>query len=99
MPRKASKPSVAEEHAAPGGAVTLDRGLSILAAFRGGDSTLTLSDLADRTRLYKSTVLRLIASLEHGGMIQRRENGSFALGAEIPRLNAIYVASFSLGDI
>ena len=74
----------------------VDRALSLLAAFRSGDNTLTLGDLADRSRLYKSTVLRLLASLEHARFIVRRPDGAYALGPEVARLNNLYTASFSL---
>ena len=39
-------------------------GFSLLAAFRSGDTALPLATLAARTQLYKSTALRLLASLE-----------------------------------
>lgn len=100
MPRKAATESVSDAHAAPGGAAAVDRALSLLAAFQPGDVALSLSDLAQRTRLYKSTVLRLLASLEHGRLIQKLEggphSGAYALGAEVARLHGLYAASFSL---
>ncbi len=100
MPRKAATESVSDAHAAPGGAAAVDRALSLLAAFQPGDVALSLSDLAQRTRLYKSTVLRLLASLEHGRLIQKLEGGphrgAYALGAEVARLHGLYAASFSL---
>ena len=79
MPRKASQPSLADQHAAPGGAAAVDRALSVLSAFRTGDRSLTLAELAERTQLYKSTVLRLLASLEHGRLVQRTADGHYAL--------------------
>jgi DNA-binding IclR family transcriptional regulator len=99
MPRKAQTESVADRDAAPGGAAAVDRALSLLASFRSGDSALGLAELAARTQLYKSTVLRLLASLEHAGLVQRRNDGSYALGSEVARLNGVYAASFSLGDV
>lgn len=96
MPRKAIEPSVADENSAAGGVAAVDRALSLLAAFKSGDRTLTLTDFAERTRLYKSTVLRLLASLEHAGLIVRRGDADYALGAEIARLNGVFRASFSL---
>jgi DNA-binding IclR family transcriptional regulator len=95
MPRKAIIPSIAEQHAAPGGAAAVDRALSLLAAFRSGDTALSLGELAQRTALYKSTVLRLLASLEHARLVQRHPDGRYALGSEVTRLHAIYAASFS----
>ena len=96
MPRKAQTESVADRHAAPGGAAAVDRALSLLSAFRMGEVSLTLSELASRTQMYKSTTLRLLASLEHARMVQRLAGGSYALGGEVARLNAGYAASFSL---
>lgn len=99
MPRKAQHPSVADEHAAPGGAAAVDRAVSLLAAFRPGDQALGVTELAERTRLYKSTVLRLLASLSQGGLVRRTAQGRWALGPLVPRLAAIHAASFSLEDI
>ncbi|SFC74986.1 transcriptional regulator, IclR family [Polaromonas sp. OV174] len=96
MPRKAQTESVADRHAAPGGAAAVDRAVSLLSAFRLGEASLTLSELAARTQLYKSTVLRLLASLEHARLVRRLEGGGYALGSEVARLNAVYAASFSL---
>ena len=96
MPRKAAEPSLADERAAPGGAAAVDRALSLLCAFRAGDESLSLGDLAGRTRLYKSTVLRLLASLEHARLLLRRADGRYALGPELARLSALHAATFSL---
>jgi DNA-binding IclR family transcriptional regulator len=99
MPKKSANVSVADEQAAPGGAAAVDRAISLLAAFRAGDKALTVTELAERTRLYKSTVLRLLASLAHGGLMQRTAEGHWSLGPEISRLASIYSASFSLEDV
>jgi len=104
MPRKAAQPSIAEQAAAPGGAAAVDKALSLLSAFRAedgagggaGDGALTLAELAERTRLYKSTALRLLASLEHGRLLMKSADGRYALGPEIARLHGVYAASFSL---
>ena len=99
MPRKALNDSLADSHAAPGGAAAVDRALTLLAAFRAGDVSLTLAELAARTQLYKSTVLRLLASLEHARLVQRLDNGAWALGSEVARLHGVYAASFSLDRV
>jgi DNA-binding IclR family transcriptional regulator len=96
MPRKAASPSVAEVQAAPGGVAAVDKALSLLSAFRAGDTVLSLAELAGRTCLYKSTALRLIASLEHARLLQRCADGGYALGPELTRLQAIHAAGFSL---
>jgi DNA-binding IclR family transcriptional regulator len=99
MPRKAVSTSLSDDHPAPGGAAAVDRALSLLAVFRAGDLSLSLAELAARTGLYKSTVLRLLASLEHARLLQRLPDGSYALGSEVPRLGALYAAAFSLDQI
>lgn len=99
MPKKSSLPSVADEMAAPGGAAAVDRAISVLAAFRPGDKALSVTQLAERTRLYKSTVLRLLASLAHGHLVRKTPDGLWALGAEVARLAGIYSASFSLEEM
>jgi len=83
----------------PGGAAAVDRALLLLRAFSTEENTLTLTQLAERSGLYKSTALRLLSSLEHSALIQRRADGRYALGSEIARLHSVYVSSFSLGDI
>lgn len=99
MPRKARIESVAAADGAPGGAAAVDRALSLLGAFRSGDSALPLAELAQRTRLYKSTALRLLASLEHARLVQRLEDGHYALGNEVARLQTVYAEAFSLDRV
>lgn len=99
MPRKAQTESVADSDAAPGGTAAVDRALSLLGAFRAGDAALPLTELAQRTRLYKSTALRLLASLEHARLVQRLEDGRYVLGNELARLHTVYAASFSLDRV
>jgi DNA-binding IclR family transcriptional regulator len=82
--------------AGTGGVAAVDRALMLLAAFHEGDRSLTLADLAERAQLVKSTALRLLASLIHFGLVQRLDDGRYALGPEIARLQSIYTASFSL---
>ncbi len=96
MPRKAKIESVADADAAVGGVAAVDRALSILAAFKSDDVSLTLNDLAQRTQLYKSTVLRLLASLVHAHLIQQLGDGRYTLGVQVARLHSVYAASFSM---
>jgi DNA-binding IclR family transcriptional regulator len=99
MPRKAVQPSVADADAAPGGAAAVDRAISVLRVFSPEKPSLTLSEIAEQTRLYKSTALRLLASLEHARLIQRNGEGRYVLGPEAARLYAAYSASFSLESV
>lgn len=83
---------------AKAGVAALERGLSILEAFKSGGDALSLVDLANRTGLYKSTILRLSASLLNLGFLQRRDDGRYQLGPAVFELGRIYQRSFHLGD-
>jgi DNA-binding IclR family transcriptional regulator len=101
MPRKAQTPSLADQDSAAGGVAAVDRALSLLAAFASAGSagaSFTLAELSEHTRLYKSTTLRLLASLMHGGLVRQCADGRYALGAQVARLHAAYARSFSLAD-
>lgn len=76
----------------------VERALSLLDAFGEGSEALSLAELAARTRLYKSTILRLAGSLEHFGYLRREKDGIFRLGPAVLRLGTIYRRSFNLGD-
>jgi DNA-binding IclR family transcriptional regulator len=99
MPRKAAQPPVSEERAAPGGVASVDRALSLMDSFTITSPLLTLSELAERTKQYKSTVLRLLASLEYAHLVRRHSDGRFGLGSAIARLSAVYATSFSVADV
>jgi len=99
MPRKSSTPSLADQNAANGGVAAVDRALSLLGAFSLADPVLTLAEIAQRTQLHKSTVLRMLASLEHAYLVQKRDDGRYALGAGVERLHRIHARSFSLESV
>ncbi|KAA2211850.1 IclR family transcriptional regulator [Teichococcus oryzae] len=71
------------------GVGAVDRALSVLFAFEAGEETLTLAELARRTGLYKSTLLRLIASLERVRMVLREDGAArWRLGPALVLLGA-----------
>ena len=65
------------------GVAAVERALAILDAFTDQDSELTLAELAKRTKMYKSTILRLARSLESCGYLMRAEDGTFRLGSRL----------------
>lgn len=79
-----------------GGVAAVERALTILDAFRDSGGQLSLSQLASRTKLYKSTILRLIISLECFGYIRKLENGDYQLGPKPSELALTYQSSFRL---
>jgi DNA-binding IclR family transcriptional regulator len=97
MPRISATPSVSSINAAPGGTAAVDRALSVLFAFKAGQGELTLSELASLTQLHKSTVLRLLASLQHYDLVTRTSTG-YRLSTGVLRLHAAYSASSTLED-
>ncbi|BBK38264.1 transcriptional regulator [Allostella sp. ATCC 35155] len=81
------------------GAAAVDRALSILLAFREGDRSLTLGELSRRTGLYKSTALRLLASLERQNFVLRQPDGAWRLGPALFRLGALFERSLDLRSV
>lgn len=80
------------------GAAAVDRALSIVAALEGAGRPLTLADISRATGLYKSTALRLIASLSQAAMIVRRADQMYALGPFAFRLGRAFEATYHLRE-
>lgn len=78
------------------GVAAAERAISIMNAFRPNDAPLTLHELASRTGLYKSTILRLMASLIRHGCIQQLDDGRYALGFVVFHWGSVYQASLRL---
>lgn len=78
------------------GVASADRVLMVLTAFRMGDTALSLVELAERTGLIKSTIMRLMVSLENHGLINRMSDGRYQLASEVMRLNAVYQDALDL---
>jgi DNA-binding IclR family transcriptional regulator len=79
------------------GVAAVDRALSILDAIT--EDRITLAELSKRTGLYKSTVLRLLKSLEKAGYVLRTADGQYRLGARVLSLGALYQRHFRTSDI
>lgn len=80
------------------GVASAERTLQVLGAFQSGDGSLELAQLAERTGLVKSTIMRLAVSLERYGFLTRTLDGRYSLGGEIVRLASIYGDSHDLGS-
>jgi DNA-binding IclR family transcriptional regulator len=72
------------------GVAAVDRAFAILAALAAEAEPSTLADLARTTGFYKSTILRLIVSLEGVGYVTRLHDGRYGLGASAFRLGLAY---------
>jgi DNA-binding IclR family transcriptional regulator len=93
MTEPRSKPAPAD------GVAALDRAIAILDAFASADRSLSLAEIAARTGLYKSTILRLANSLLRGQLLERLEDGRYRVGPATFRLGALYQRSVVAVDI
>lgn len=81
------------------GVAAVGRALAIVAAFDERSPRLTLAELAKRTGLYKSTILRLSVSLDRAGFLTRDSDGAFRIGPSALKAGHLYQAAFKLGDV
>lgn len=68
---------------------TLERALVILGTFEAS-TTQSLAELSRRTGLYKSTLLRLLGTLEKFGYIGQQGDGSYHVGVAALHLGSLY---------
>lgn len=80
------------------GVAAVERALAILKAFRAGDISLTLNELSQRTGMYKSTILRLIATLVQEHCMVRLDDGSYQLGSMLLHWGGLYQTALRLDD-
>ncbi len=72
----------------------VDRALEILLCFNQDEPELTLTQISERVGVHKSTVYRLLTTLENKRFIQRVEaNGTYRLGLGLVRLGALVLKS------
>lgn len=81
------------------GVAALDRAIAILEAFTTSDRSLSLAEIARRTKLYKSTILRLMGSLIRGQLVERLDNGQYRIGPAAFRLGVLYQRSIATQDV
>jgi DNA-binding IclR family transcriptional regulator len=80
-----------------GGVAAVDRALTILDALT--DEKTTLAELSKKTDLYKSTLLRLIKSLERFGYVLRDADGCYRLGSKVLYLGSLYQRHFRTSEL
>src|SRR5690606_36239081 len=90
-------PSIVQEG---DGVAAVDRALLIVDVIAQHKEPITLADLSRATGFYKSTLLRLIASLEKASLVIRRHNdGRYALGSYAHQLGRCYEAAYRLSEV
>lgn len=100
MPKARKAPVVGSGgETAPEGVAALDRAIAILRSFSIATPALTLAEIAARTGLYKSTILRLGASLLHAQLIERLPDGRYRIGPAAFELGTIYRRSITHTEV
>lgn len=74
----------------------VERALTILSAFDCAQEQFTLAELASATGFYKSTLLRLLSSLERFDYVQRGSDGRYRMGHAPVRLARRHLPSRQL---
>ena len=86
----------ADRYTVPG----LERGLRILAEFSRHEAVLTAPELARRLGVPRSTVFRLLVTLENMGFVERTPDGrSYRLGLAVLRLGFEYLGSLGMVEL
>ena len=80
------------------GVAAVDRAFTILDTFKTEGAVLTLAEISKGTGLYKSTILRLMGSLEQFGYIRQLQTGSYQLGPKLAELASVFQDAFGLRD-
>lgn len=78
------------------GVEAVDRALTILKSLVDGDGPMTLHEISLATGLYKSTILRLLVSLERFNLVRRRSDNRYTLGPACAQLARSYQKGFDL---
>lgn len=96
--RRAGAAASPEKPFTEGGVEAVDRALLILQAFRDGDVSLSLTEIANRTGYYKSTILRLLRSLENFSYIFKGSDGRYRIGPAAWRLGVLFQRELRIED-
>jgi DNA-binding IclR family transcriptional regulator len=99
MPKKSIKQSEEKIALSASGVAAVDKALTILRLFSSKNLELSLNEISQATGLYKSTALRMLASLSNARLVLKRADGVYILGPAIASLNAAYQHQQSLEAI
>jgi DNA-binding IclR family transcriptional regulator len=99
MPKKSSKPVSEGIPITTSGVAAVDKALAILRLFSSTDRELSLHQISTSTGLYKSTALRMLASLANALLVMKRADGMYVLGPAIASLHTAYQEQESLGMV
>ncbi|MBN8829729.1 MAG: IclR family transcriptional regulator [Sphingomonadales bacterium] len=75
------------------------RTVALLRLIAEGKSSFTLSDLADRAGLPRSSVHRLLQPLLQGGLVERAGGQAYRVGAQFLRISALVMRQADVGRL
>lgn len=81
------------------GVVAVEKALALLDCFRPGEENLSLTALSRLSGYHKTTVYRLMNSLERMGYVVRKEDADYTLGPRLLYLGKLYEQSFHLASV
>lgn len=81
------------------GVAAVERALRLLDCFKLGRQRMSLAALATVSGMHKTTVYRLMNSLERMGYVVRSAEGRYELGARVLYLGKLYEHSFHLSSV
>jgi len=97
---ESSRTPVADENVNRYNVPALERGLRMLCEFSRNQRTLNAPELARRLDLPRSTVFRMLNTLESMGFVERTADGyEYKLGVAVLRLGFEYLASLPLNEL
>ncbi len=97
MPK--SRDSKMSSAASANGVAAVDRALTILKAVADAKEPVSLATLARRTGFYKSTLLRLLGSLNKAALVRRNGTGSYILGPYARELGRHYESTYHVDQV
>ncbi|QBC32360.1 MULTISPECIES: IclR family transcriptional regulator [Pandoraea] len=81
------------------GVAAVEKALSLLDCFKPGAESHSLGTLSQATGMHKTTVYRLMNSLERMGYVVRSSSGNYALGHRLLYLGKLFEQSFHLSTV
>lgn len=81
------------------GVVAVEKALSLLDCFKPGAESQSLATLSQASGMHKTTVYRLMNSLERMGYVVRAQSGNYSLGHRVLYLGKLYEQSFHLSTV
>ena len=88
-----SNMALKKKHIREVGVAAVNRALTVVVALESAGEAISLAELSRRTGLYKSTLLRLIDSLEHFALVVAKPDKKYCLGPLAFRLGRAFEAT------